>query len=391
MSDNAYPEVAYGAGSLPAGVRSRFLDNGNGLTMHVLEAGYGEPGRPVVVLLHGFPELAFSWRKLLLPLAAAGYHAVAPDQRGYGRTTGWDDRFDGDVRSFGYPNLVADVVGLLDALGTPAAAVVGHDFGSPVAAWCALLAPQRFRSVTLMSAPFPGPPESRAAGEATTGTQVTTGKPAPDIHAQLAALSPPRKHYLWYYATRPADADLRTAPQGLHDFLRAYFHVKSADWPANRPVPLAGWSADQLARLPRYYVMDLDRDMPATVAPDMPAPDEVAACGWLTDAELRVYVQEYSRTGFQGGLNWYRCAIDADITRELASHAGRCIEQPACFIGGAQDWGVYQTPGGLDRMRQTACANLLGVHLLDGAGHWVQQEQADATARLLIEFLDRVS
>jgi pimeloyl-ACP methyl ester carboxylesterase len=385
MSRDAYPEVAYGAGSMPDGVRSRFLDNGNGLTMHVLEAGFDEADRPVVVLLHGFPELAFSWRRILLPLAAAGYHVVAPDQRGYGRTTGWDGRFDGDVRSFGYPNLVADVLGLLDALGcASAAAVVGHDFGSPVAAWCTLLAPERFRAVALMSGPFPGPPESRPAERAGRTS-------APDIHEQLAALSPPRKHYLWYYSTPEADQDLRSAPQGLHDFLRAYFHVKSADWPQNRPHPLAAWTAAELARLPRYYVMDLDRDMPATVAPDLPTPDEVAACTWLTDPELRVYVQEYSRTGFQGGLNWYRCATDPDITRELAAYAGRRIEVPSCFIAGAQDWGVHQTPGALDRMQQSACANLLGVHLLEGAGHWVQQEQSDATARLLIEFLDRVA
>jgi len=386
MSDDAYPEAAYGAGSMPAGVRSRFLDNGNGLTVHVLEAGFGEPDRPLVVLLHGFPELAFSWRRILLPLAAAGYHVVAPDQRGYGRTTGWDSRFEGDVRSFGYPNLVADVVGLLDALGcASAAAVVGHDFGSPVAAWCTLLAPERFRAVSLMSGPFPGPPELKGPAGPPAG-QVS----APSIHEQLAALAPPRKHYLWYYSTPQADQDLRNAPQGLHDFLRAYFHVKSSDWAPNRPEPLAGWTANELARLPRYYVMDLDRDMPATVATDMPTAAEIAACHWLPDSELRVYVQEFSRTGFQGGLNWYRCATDPDMTRHLAAYAGRRIQVPACFIAGAQDWGVHQTPGALDRM-QSACANLLGVHLIDGAGHWVQQEQAEATTRLLIEFLTRVS
>src|SRR5512146_979332 len=109
-------------------MRSRYVENGNGLTVHVLEAG--EPGRPGVLLLHGFPELAYSWRKLIPALAAAGFHVVAPDQRGYGRTTGWDAAYEGDVDSFRLSNLVRDAKGLLEALGwRSAAAVVGHDFG----------------------------------------------------------------------------------------------------------------------------------------------------------------------------------------------------------------------------------------------------------------------
>jgi pimeloyl-ACP methyl ester carboxylesterase len=142
---------------LPHGVRSRFVDGVNGLTMHVLEAGFETPGRPGVLLLHGFPELAYSWRRVLPALAAAGYHAIAPDQRGYGRTTGWDASYDSDLRSFRMLNLVRDAVGLLAAFGVDHVnAVIGHDFGSPVAAWCALLRPDVFRSVVLMSAPFAG-------------------------------------------------------------------------------------------------------------------------------------------------------------------------------------------------------------------------------------------
>src|SRR5690349_19109482 len=151
-------EAVYGNGTLPGGIRSRILENINGLSMHVLEAG--EATRPCVLLLHGFPELAFSWRKIMLPLADAGFHVVAPDQRGYGRTTGWDGAYDGDLGSFRVLNLVRDALGLVSALGyRTVAGVVGHDFGSPVAAWCALVRPDVFRSVALMSAPFAGPPQ----------------------------------------------------------------------------------------------------------------------------------------------------------------------------------------------------------------------------------------
>src|SRR5690348_2538607 len=146
--------------ALPPGIRARFVPDINGLRMHVLEAGFeGGADQPCLLLLHGFPELAFSWRKVMVPLAAAGFHVLAPDQRGYGRTTGWDGDYDGDVGSFRLMNLVRDALGLLSALGyRSAAAVIGHDFGSPVAAWCALLRPDIFRSVVLMSAPFAGPP-----------------------------------------------------------------------------------------------------------------------------------------------------------------------------------------------------------------------------------------
>jgi pimeloyl-ACP methyl ester carboxylesterase len=144
---------------LPPGIRSRFVDDINGLRMHVLEAGFETPRRPCLLLLHGFPELAFSWRKVMPALAGAGYHVIAPDQRGYGRTTGWDANYDGDLASFRLLNLVRDALGLVSAFGYRAVeAVVGHDFGSSVAAWCALVRPDVFRSVVLMSAPFAGPP-----------------------------------------------------------------------------------------------------------------------------------------------------------------------------------------------------------------------------------------
>src|SRR5574341_941833 len=151
MSDT----IAYGNAALPSGIRSRLVSGINGLTMHVLEAGFERKGRPCVVLLHGFPELAFSWRKVMLPLASAGYHVIAPDQRGYGRTTGWDDSYDADPDPFRMFNMVRDAMALVYALGHRSVEmVVGHDAGAPVASWAALVRPDVFRSVTIMSSPF---------------------------------------------------------------------------------------------------------------------------------------------------------------------------------------------------------------------------------------------
>ena len=369
--------AAYGAGTLGKGIRCRFVQSVNGLDMHILEAGFEEPGRPCVLLLHGFPELAYSWRKVMLPLAAAGYHVVAPDQRGYGRTTGWDREYDTDLGNFRMLNLARDALGLVFALGYDSvAAVVGHDFGSPVAAHCALIRPDVFRSVVLMSAPFGGPPAIDP-----------DAPPGPDIHAALAALARPRKHYQWYYSTRPANADMTDCPQGMHDFLRAYYHHKSADWAGNEPYPLAAWTADELAKMPTYYIMEHGQNMAETVAAEMPSAQEIGACTWLSEEELAVYAGEYARTGFQGGLNWYRARTTGKFEADLEIFSGRSIDVPSCFIAGASDWGIYQVPGSIEAMRDKACSAMTDVHLLPGAGHWVQQEQAQAVSVLLLSFL----
>ncbi len=352
---------------LDPAIRPRRVEGVNGLSMHCLEAG--EPGRPCVLLLHGFPELAYSWRKVMAPIAAAGFHVVAPDQRGYGETTGWDGRYEADLAPFGMLNLVQDCVSLLSRLNIAEAQVVGHDFGSPVAAYAALTRPELFRAVVLMSAPFGGAPiGGRASG----------------VHDDLAKLG--RKHYQWYYSTREADENMRRCPQGVHAFLRAYYHYKSADWPGNQPFALRGWIAAELAKLPTYYVMELGQGMAETVAPYLPARE----APWLTDEELRIYASAFERTGFQGGLQWYRCATDPGHAAELtAAAAGRTIDVPSMYIAGASDWGVHQKPGELERMQGGMCSDLRGVHLIPGAGHWVQQEQPETTAALLVDFLRR--
>jgi pimeloyl-ACP methyl ester carboxylesterase len=369
---------------LPSGMRSRFVENINGLRVHVLEAGYETKGRPCVLLLHGFPELAYSWRKVMPVLAEAGYHVIAPDQRGYGRTTGWDASYDGDLGSFRLLNLVRDALGLVLAFGYRSVdAIVGHDFGSFVAAWCALVRPDVFRSVALMSAPFARPPPLPF----NTADAPPRLKSEDPVHRELAALPRPRKHYQWYYSTRQANADMHYAPQGVHDFLRAYYHHKSADWKGNAPYPLKSWSASELAKLPTYYLMDLAKNMAETVAEEMPDAAAVAANEWLPDNELAFYSAEYGRTGFQGGLQWYRCGTSGAFNSELETFSGRTIDVPSCFISGRQDWGTYQRPGVFEAMQSSACTRMIGCHLVEGAGHWVQQEQPQQVTRLLLQFL----
>jgi pimeloyl-ACP methyl ester carboxylesterase len=374
-------------GTLAPGIRSGFARDINGLDVHVLEAGFEAKGRPLVLLLHGFPELAYSWRKVMPRLAAAGFHAVAPDLRGYGRTTGWDGDYDGDLASFRILNAVRDAFGLVSAFGyREVALVAGHDFGASVAAWCALVRPDIFRSLALMSAPFAGPP---ALPFDTVDNPPQQSSPGIDIHEELAKLERPRKHYQWYYSTRPANADMRDCPQGVHAFLRGYFHYKSADWVDNRPYRLQAWTAAELAKMPTYYIMDLHKNMAETVAAEMPTAAQIAACRWLPENELAVYSSEYERTGFQGGLQWYRRGTEGIDTAELQLFSGRTIDVPSIFIAGKQDWGTYQRPGNFERMQESACTRMLGCHLIDGAGHWVQQEQPQRVSELMIEFLQR--
>ncbi len=364
---------------LPNGIRTRMLDNGRGLNMHLLEAG--EAGRPLLLLLHGFPEIAYSWRKVMLPLAAAGYHVVAPDQRGYGRTTGWSQGYDVELAEFGPLNYVRDALGLVAALGVAeVACVIGHDFGAPVAGNCALARPDVFRAAVVMSAPFGGPPPF-SFGVAPSGLA------SPAMNADLAALPRPRKHYQWHYSTRGADAELMQHPAGLHAFFRAYYHHKSADWAGNQPHPLPSWAADVIAEMPTYYIMDQGQGMAATVAAEMPSAAQIAANSWFTEAEVDVYAGEYARTGFQGGLQSYRCTTSGLAGREMQLFASRAITVPACFIGGAADWGVHQKPAEFERMQGQGCANMRGCHLVPGAGHWVMQEQPEVVVALLLDFL----
>src|SRR4051794_15601793 len=241
----------------------------------------------------------------------------------------------------------------------------------------------RSNALTLaLMTPFGGPPDLPFATDGKEPAPPAT----PTIHEALAALPRPRKHYQWYYATRPANAQIMHCRQGVHNFLRAYYHHKSADWKGNKPHRLAGWTAEELAKMPTYYIMDLFDDMPAAVGKEMPSAAEIAANQWLTEAELAVYAGEWQRTGFQGGLNWYRSRTSGTFEGELQLFAGRTIDVPSIFIGGTSDWGIYQTPGAFERT-QEVCTRMVSCQLLDGAGHWVQQEQAEQVIPLLLDFL----
>jgi len=322
----------------PPGIRSRFVEDVNGLRMHILEAGFD----------------------------------ARSEKSGAPPTTGWDGNYDGDVAS-------------VSALGyRSVTAVVGHDAGSSVAAWASLIRPDVFRSVAMMSAPFAGPPVLPF----NTDHEGLAKPPASSIHDDLAALKRPRKHYQWYYSTREANDNMWKCRQGVHAFMRAYYHHKSADWKQNRPFPLESWTAGELEKMPTYYIMDLREGMAETVAKEMPSLSEIAGNTWLPDNELAVYAEEYGRNGFQGGLQWYRCNTSGRNAAEFQIFSGRTLDVPSCFIAGKSDWGIYQRPGrDMIEMQKDALTNMRGCHLVDGAGHWVQQEQPEKTSVLLLDFL----
>jgi pimeloyl-ACP methyl ester carboxylesterase len=284
-------------------------------------------------------------------------------------------------------NRVSDVLGLIRAIGQEKVAlVVGHDWGGPTAQWCARLRPDVFRSVISISTPFLGAPTlplNTATRPAASGIEV-------DIDKELAALPRPRKHYFRYYASREANDDMWHSPQGVHDLLRELFYYKSADWEDNKPFPLKSWTASELAKMPTYYIMDLNKGVSETMTEYQPSSKYIAACKWMTEADMQVYATQFSRTGFQGGLNYYRASYEEPLGNELNSFAGKTIDVPACYIGGAKEWAVYQSPGAFQAM-DTVCTQLRGVHLVPDAGHSLVEEKPDSVNRLLIEFLNKIA
>lgn len=374
---------------LPADITSRTIQT-NDLNIHILEAGT-PTDKPLILLLHGFPEIAYSWRRVLPQLAAAGFYAVAPDQRGFGRTTGWDTRSyaEVDLSTFSLTSLVRDIIHLVHALGYRSVrCVAGHDCGAVSAAMCALMRPDFFHSVALMSHPFNGSPELpfNTANEvrADSGSGEGSG-----VHAELARMG--RKHYKWYYSTPEAGAEMSNLEPGeMHRFLRGYFHLKSGSWSGNQPYPLDKWSAADLVKLPGYYVMPLESSMPATVARDMALESEdLASHSWLPDEELAVYAGEYGRTGFQGGLNWYRVrTAGGRYSKDLDIFAGKKLEPPCAYISGKLDWGNYQEPGAMEKMKNgVSCADLRIFRLVDGVGHWTPQESPDEVTQAILDLI----
>jgi pimeloyl-ACP methyl ester carboxylesterase len=315
-------------------VQHRFIET-NGIRMHVAEEGTG----PLVLLCHGFPESWYSWRHQISALAAAGYHAVAPDMRGYGQT----DRPE-PIEQYTQLHHVGDMVGVLDALGEKTAVIVGHDWGAPVAWNAALLRPDRFRAVAALSVPYPqrGPIQPTRA---------------------LAHMAAGRFMYMLYFQTPGvAEAELERDPR---DTIRRVLYSGCGDLPPER-----GWRVTSPDR--SRFLEGLEN--PAVLP------------SWLTEADVDVYAGEFRRTGFRGGLNWYR---NLDRTWELmAPWTGATVTVPALFVAGDRDMVITMARTALDRMPETV-PNLRQSVILPGCGHWTQQERPAEVNALLLEFLAR--
>jgi len=308
----------------------------NGLRMQVAVQGSG----PLVLLCHGFPELWVSWRAQLGALAAAGYRAVAPDMRGYGGTSAPDD-----ATAYSQLHLVGDMVELVHALKETQAVIVGHDWGAPVAWNAALLRPDVFRAVVGMSVPFAPPGRVE----------------------MLSALSQAGIHrfYMQYFQT-PGLAEAELERDVGASIRRIHF----------------GGSGEGQALLgrPAFGMLDPDQGFLAHLV-EPPSPP-----AWWDDADIAYYTAEFTRTGFRGGLNWYR-----NITRSwelLAPWRGQVIRQPSMFVAGSRD-DVLKFPTSMPQIENFArtLPGLRGCHILEGAGHWIQRERAHAVSGLLIEFL----
>lgn len=387
---------------VPSGIRQRHIDltaePSCGLDIFVLEAG--DPANPLILLFHGYPELAYTWRKVLLPLASHGFHVVAPDSRGYGRTTGWDTSSYAhtDLSQFSQLQLVLDNIALMRALGHDSAAlVVGHDFGATTASGCALARPDLFKAAVFISHVPTGainlPELAYDAGMKQPSREKEQAKPArdSDIHTSLARRGKPLKHYQWYNSTPKAAKEWQNPPQGLKAFLRGYVHLKSHVWKRNTADMgrLTGWTAEQLARMPGYYIMPLDATMAQVVENDMHGEDKSMTEAFVSEAELDVYVQEFSRTGFQGMLNWYRSSTDPrNVNSTMAIFAGCKFQVPITYLGGVADWGNYQRPGALEGLENGSTATKYkGTRIFDGAGHWPQTEIPGILCDAIVEFL----
>lgn len=302
--------------------------------LHVVEQGEG----PVVLLIHGFPETSYAWRHQLPALANAGYRAVAVDVRGYGRSSK-----PADVEQYRMVELVRDATGLVHALGTDTAAVIGHDWGSLIAANAALLEPDTFTAVATLSAPY-----------------TPRGGPRPsEIFARAGGDT---EFYISYFQ-QPGRAEAEIEPD-VRGWLRGCYASLSGD-------TMAPAGAGHV-----FYVPAGARMRDRFVSGELPA--------WLSDQELDVYVEEFERTGFTGALNRYR-NVDRDW-EDLAAYDGAAITQPSLFIGGALDASAPWIQNVIDSF-PTTMPGLIGSHILAGCGHWVQQERSAQVNEILIHWL----
>jgi pimeloyl-ACP methyl ester carboxylesterase len=311
----------------------------NGIRIHVAEQGAG----PLVVLCHGFPECWYSWRHQLSALAGAGFHAVAPDMRGYGQS----DR-PPEIDQYTLFHLVGDMVGLLDALGAASAVIAGHDWGAPVAWHAALLRPDRFRAVIALSVPF------RPRGS----MRPTTVMP----QTEDAVF-----YQLYFQTPGVAEAELERDARAT---IRRLLYSGSGD--ARGEAALSNPGA--VGMVPRRGGF-LDRSA-----------DPVSLPPWLTEADIDYFAGEFARTGFGGGLNWYR---NIDRNWELlAAYAGAHVTVPALYVVGDRDLVVAFR--GMDQLipnLQMFVPGLRKTLMLPGCGHWTQQERPRDVNAAMVEFV----
>jgi pimeloyl-ACP methyl ester carboxylesterase len=320
-------------------VQHRIVET-NGIRMHIAEQGAG----PLIVLCHGFPESWYSWRHQLPALAQAGFHAVTPDMRGYGRTDA-----PAELDRYTLPHLVGDMVGLLDALGAESAVIAGHDWGAPVAWHAALMRPDRFRAVIGLSVPF------RPRGS----VRPTTVMPQTDD-----AL-----FYQLYFQT-PGVAE-KELEGDVHLTIRRLLYWASGDGPVG---DLITGNRDAVGMVPRRGGF-----LSGTVDPKALPP-------WLTEADVEFFAGEFIRTGFRGGLNWYR---NIDRNWELlAPFAGARVTVPALYVAGNRDLVVAFR--GMDQLIPSLSKfvpQLRKAMMLPGCGHWTQQERPGEVNAAILDFL----
>ena len=275
-------------------IKSRVIKSVNGLNVHVLENNVKVKRQNVILLLHGFPEISFSYRYIMLLFEKAGYYCIAPDQRGYGQTK---SNVTETLNSFSVLNLARDMSCLMQKLNIDKYHLIGHDFGAYVSSYLCLLNPKNILSLTLMSMPFSGPPLLKNISKMLRMNQ------------KLASLKPKRKHYQYYFASYGAANNIMKCKQGLNNFLRSYFYFKSYDYKENNPYRLNSFTAKEISKMPEYYIMKLNLGMAQTVKKYSPSKIEVARCAWLNEFDLAYYVRNYLNSGMKKPLSWYRVML----------------------------------------------------------------------------------
>ena len=360
-------------------IKKKFVKNINGLNYFYLESGkINEIKSNVILFLHGFPELSYSFRYLLKSFSDEGYYCIAPDQRGYGKTKFiYPEKR--NAANYSIFNLTNDIYLLLIKLGIKKINLVGHDFGSYVASYFCLFYPKIAKSLVLMSMPFGG-----VASEKTVFDTLQANK-------SLRLLKPPRKHYQIYFAGKTANKNMMYCKQGVTNFLRAYYHFKSYDYSGNKPQKLKNFSARELSIIPEYYIMRFNRGMAQTVNRYMPNKNQIKKCLWLTNSDLKIYATYFKKNTFQGPLNWYKMMLSIKQNNKIKSlKLSSFIDIPTIFIAGKSDWGIHQKPGQLENMKKFF-KKFYGIFLIKKAGHWVQQEQPDKTFDTMNNFYKRIS